>query len=257
MLSEEVIQLLNEKADQYNHPRFIEDDPVQVPHLFSTLENIEISGFLTATIAWGQRKMIIRSAMRLMELMDNNPFDFIMNASGRDVSIFECFMHRTFNYEDCKYFIRSIRHLYQNYGGLRGIFENIYHKTGSIKQSLMGFRKFFFESDHLRRTEKHIADVSRNASAKRLNMFLRWMVRRDNRGVDFGLWDRIDPSDLYIPLDIHTGTIARQLNLLKRKQNDWKAVEQLTTVLRQLDPADPVKYDFALFGMGMYEDCEY
>jgi uncharacterized protein (TIGR02757 family) len=254
MVSDEVIQILNEKANQYNHPRFIEEDPVQIPHLFSHAENIEISGFLTATIAWGQRKTIITSAHRLVALMDNDPFDFIMNASERELSVFQSFRHRTFKPDDCIYFIRSIRHLYKDYGGLKGIFENIYLETGSIKKSLMGFRKVFFEQAHLQRTEKHIADILKNATAKRLNMFLRWMVRKDDRGVDFGLWDRIAPAGLFIPLDIHTGTVARKLNLLKRKQNDWQAVEELTTVLKQLDPADPVKYDFALFGLGIYED---
>jgi len=254
MLPEEIVQLLNEKVNQYNQPRFIEEDPIQVPHLFSQQENIEISGFLTATIAWGQRKTIIVSALRLMNLMDNDPINFILNASEKDISVFGSFKHRTFKPEDCIYFIRTIRHLYKEQNGLKGIFENIYKQSGSIKQALMGFRKVFFGLTHLQRTEKHIADVSMDASAKRLNMFLRWMVRKDDHGVDFGLWDKIDPAGLYIPLDIHTGTVARKLNLLKRKQNDWHAVEELTAVLKQLDPDDPVKYDFALFGLGMYED---
>ncbi len=254
MLSENIVQLLNEKVDQYNHPRFIEEDPIQVPNLFNQPENIEISGFLTSVIAWGQRKTIISNAKYLMQLMDNDPIGFIRNAGKNDLEHLNHFKHRTFCPEDCIFFIRSLQRAYKHYGGLKNIFQGLYRQTGSIRQVLIDFRKIFLEGSHLRRSEKHIADIHSGASGKRLNMFLRWMVRKDGRGVDFGLWNEIDQAGLYIPLDIHTGTIARKLGLLKRKQNDWQAVEELTAVLRQLDPADPVKYDFALFGMGKYED---
>jgi uncharacterized protein (TIGR02757 family) len=252
-VNKQTAQLLNEKAVQYNRPEFIEEDPIQVPHLFSQPENIEISGFLTATIAWGQRKTIISNARRLISLMDNEPARFVTEASEEDFKVFNYFRHRTFSPEDCKFFIRSLQNIYLKYGGLKPVFETSYKQTGSIKEALIKLRKVYFELPHLLRTEKHVADISHGSSGKRLNMFLRWMVRKDKNGVDFGLWDGINPADLFIPLDIHAGTVARSLGLLKRKQNDWQAVEELTAALRQLDKVDPVKYDFALFGLGVFE----
>jgi uncharacterized protein (TIGR02757 family) len=246
-------QLLNEKAVQYNRPEFIEEDPIQVPHLFSQPENIEISGFLTATIAWGQRKTIISNARRLISLMDNEPARFLAEASEEDFKVFNHFRHRTFSPEDCKFFLKSLQNIYQEYGGLRTVFETQYEQTGSIKEALIKFRKIYFELPHLLRTEKHIADIRQGSSGKRLNLFLRWMVRKDENGVDFGLWDRMNPADLFIPLDVHAGRVARNLGLLKRKQNDWQSVEELTAALRQLDNDDPVKYDYALFGLGIFE----
>lgn len=246
-------EFLEEKYHQYNKPEFIETDPVSIPHSFSNIEDIEISGFLAATIAWGVRKTIVRNAFRLMKLMDNSPYDFIKNASDDDMRIFESFKHRTFNGTDAIGFIKSLKNIYINHNGLRNVFEGAFLSSGNIREVLIEFRKVFLEKDVAVRTRKHISNVDNNASAKRLNMFLRWMVRKDHSGVDFGLWDKISPSALYMPLDVHSGNIARKLGLLERKQNDWKSVELLTTALRKFDPADPVKYDYALFGLGIFE----
>ena len=249
-----LIDLLEAKSHQYNRSSFIGDDPVAVPHLFTKKENIEIAGFLAATIAWGQRKTIIRNARNLVQRMDGDPHDFILHLREEDLRVFRGFRHRTFNEEDCIFFMRALSNIYRNHGGLAGVFRESYTESRSIKSALIHFRNVFFEPEHAGRTQKHVADPGSNAAAKRLNMFLRWMVRRDSGGVDFGIWDFISMKDLFLPLDIHTGTVARNLGILKRRQNDWKAVEEVTGVLRELDPADPVKYDFALFGMGMYED---
>ncbi len=246
-------EFLELKVNQYNHPDFIQTDPIQIPHSFNKSEDIEISAFFISTIAWGQRKTIINKGKQLMEMMEHSPFEYIMNASEKDFKPFLNFKHRTFNGGDCLYFLNSLQNIYKNHNGLKGVFYKNYQKYYSVKNAIIDFRKIFFELDHLERTKKHISDVSRNASAKRLNMFLRWMVRKDEKGVDFGIWDEISIKDLFIPLDIHTGTIARKLGLLERKQNDWKAVEELTEILRDFDPDDPVKYDFALFGIGAFE----
>jgi len=230
---------LDEKVEEYNRPVFIETDPIQVPKQFSEKENIEIAGFLAATIAWGNRPAIIKNALRLMALMDNQPYDFVAQASMEEISRLQKFVHRTFNGDDCIYFIRSLRNIYQNHGGLQSVFEK-------------GFYSVFFELDG-ERTRKHISNVQKGASAKRLNMFLRWMVREDKRGVDFGLWKGIQASKLMLPLDVHTGNTGRKLGLLQRKSNDWNAVEEITAALREFDPEDPIKYDFALFGLGVFE----
>lgn len=248
----ELKKYLDEKVELYNRPTFIEEDPISIPHLFSRKEDIEISGFLSAVIAWGQRKTILANAGKLMEMMDNAPYDFISGFRDTDLKPFEHFVHRTFNGIDCIYFLTSLKNIYSNHGGL----ENLFTPTGdedTVKDSILRFRNVFFELPHLPRTQKHIANPFKNASAKRLNMFLRWMVRKDDNGVDFGIWQSIDPALLMCPLDVHTGNVARALGLLHRNQSDWKAVEELTAVLRSFDPVDPVKYDFALFGMGMYE----
>ncbi len=252
-ISDYIVRLLDEKADQYNSPAFIHDDPIRVPHRFSQKENIEIAGFLTATISWGQRGTIIKNASDLIQRLDNDPIDFITHATEADLDVFNGFVHRTFQSEDCKFFVKSLKNIYLNKGGLQTIIENAYSRGGGVKAALVEFRRVFFDLPHPGRTKKHIADVAGNASGKRLNMFLRWMVRRDGRGVDFGIWENINPADLFIPLDVHTGTVARKLGLLQRNQNDWKAVEELTAVLKNLDPDDPVKYDFALFGLGLCE----
>ncbi|HAN19587.1 MAG: TIGR02757 family protein [Bacteroidetes bacterium GWC2_33_15] len=244
---------LDEKFDKYNRPEFIESDPVQIPHLFSDPNDIEISAFLAATIAWGQRPTIIKNMARLMSLMDNAPHDFVVNCSRHERERFRFFVHRTFNGTDCIFFLESLQNIYKNHGGLGELFQGIYLYKKEIKETLSGIRKTFFEIDHPKRTEKHFADVLKGASAKRLNMFLRWMVRNDKRGVDFGLWNKIPASALYLPLDVHSGNVARKLGLLKRKQNDWQAVEEVTSNLRILDANDPVKYDFALFGLGIFE----
>ena len=246
-------EFLNEKADKYNHPDFIQTDPIQIPHLFNDNANREISGFFAATIAWGQRTTIIKNMYQLMNLMDNAPYEFILNFKTNDLGRFSHFKHRTFNGEDCVFFIRSLRNIYLKHGGLGNLFQKLYLQHKNIVEVLSHFRNLFFEISHPDRTQKHLANVLKGASAKRLNMYLRWFVRNDNHGVDFGLWDKIPMSSLYIPLDVHTGNVARKLGLLKRKQNDWKAVNELTESLRKFDPVDPIKYDFALFGLGVFE----
>jgi uncharacterized protein (TIGR02757 family) len=248
----ELKEFLDEKVELYNRPSFIESDPISIPHQFTEKQDIEIAGFLAATIAWGNRKMILRNANRIMELLDGSPYDFIVNHQEKDLARMESFVHRTFNSDDLIYFVTALKHIYRNKGGLEHVFNK--HKTAdSLQSAIHELHKIFFELPHLKRTERHVSDPFKGSSAKKLNMFLRWMVRNDSRGVDFGLWKRIDPSALYIPLDFHTGNTSRRLGLLERKINDWKAVEELTAVLREFDPADPVKYDFALFGLGVNE----
>ncbi|UCG28522.1 MAG: TIGR02757 family protein, partial [Bacteroidales bacterium] len=227
-------------------------DPVQIPHLFSSPEDIEIAAFLTSIFAWGRRETIIRNSRSLMRSMGMTPYDFVLNAGKDEIDRTGGFCHRTFQGTDCIYFIESLRNIYTKHGGLKTLFETPVCNGGSIKESLIHFRKVFFEIPHPARTLKHIPDVGRGSTAKRLNMFLRWMVRSDNRKVDFGIWKGISPADLFLPLDVHTGSVARNLGLLKRKSNDWKTVEEVTENLRKLDPVDPVKYDFALFGLGIY-----
>lgn len=251
--SQELKDFLDEKYYQFNNPEFVLSDPIQVPHSFSSKEDIEIAAFLSASIAWGQRKTIIKNAFRLMTFMDNQPYDFILNAESSDLSIFDVFVHRTFNGEDCRFFIRSLQNIYKNHGGLEQVFTKGYSEDSTVESALAHFRTIFLETDHQRRSEKHVANILKNSSAKRLNMFLMWMVRKDGRGVHFGLWDKIDPAHLYLPLDVHTGNVGRKLGLLSRQQNDWKAVQEITQNLQSFDPADPVKYDFALFGLGIFE----
>lgn len=243
---------LDYKVKQYNNPEFITTDPIQIPHQFTKKEDIEISGFLIATIAWGNRKTILKSGNKMMELLWNSPADFIKNASEKDRKDLERFVHRTFNGEDFKYFTRALQHIYKNHGGLENIFTK-YTDEFSTQKAIHHFKKIFFEIDHPTRTQKHVSDPLKNSAAKRINMFLRWMVRKDKNGVDFGLWKGISPKTLSCPLDVHSGRIARKLNLLKRKQNDAKAVKELDENLRKLDPEDPAKYDFALFGLGVFE----
>ncbi len=246
-------EFLDEKSARYNRRSFIARDPVQVPHQFSNPEDIEIAAFLTATIAWGRKETIIASARKLVSRMTGGPREFLVNADDGDLNRFLPFVHRTFNGIDCVYFLRSLRAIYRHYGGLKQVFEKSYLDGGEITLSIRYFREIFFGQGEPGRTTKHLPDPAKNASAKRLNLFLRWMVRRDANGVDFGLWDRIPMHALYIPLDIHSGRVARRLGLLERKQNDWKAVTELTHRLRMLDPEDPVKYDYALYGLGTFE----
>ncbi len=252
----ELFEFLEEKHYQYNHSSFIESDPVSIPHNFRNKEDIEIAGFLTAAISWGQRKTIINNAWKLLKMMDNSPYDFIFNSTENDYKSFRNFKHRTFNEYDCIYFLKSLKNIYKNQGGLEKTFSPGFpgkQNEDPIFFSIMNFRKIFFSLPHPTRTEKHISNPEKGASAKRLNMFLRWMVRKDKQGVDFGLWKNIYPSDLLCPLDIHSGNVARKLGLLKRNQNDWKAVKELTNSLKKFDKYDPVKYDFALFGLGVFE----
>lgn len=250
---DEMRDFLELKYEQFNRPGFIENDPVAIPHQYTLKQDIEIAGFLTATIAWGRRDLIIKSAQTLMSLLGESPFDFIMNAGERDVERLGRFYYRTFNGSDCCTFIRGLRNIYSIHDSMEDIPAACLEKGGSWKDAIISLRNEFFNMPHTRRTLKHFADIERGAAGKRLNMFFRWMVRDDGRGVDFGLWKRIDKSDLYIPLDFHTGNISRKLGLLERKQDDWKAVEELTSVLRRFDPGDPVKYDFSLFGLGIIE----
>ena len=248
----ELKEFLDEKVELYNRPSFIELDPVSIPHRYTLKEDIEISGFLAATIAWGNRKMILKNADRMMALLDDSPYDFIFNSDNRDLHRLEGFVHRTFNSTDLHYFITALKHIYTTRGGLETIFTD--HKTeSSLQPAINKLHSVFFELPHNKRTERHVSDPFKGSAAKKINMFLRWMVRKDNKGVDFGLWSKIAPSILSCPLDIHSGNVARKLGLLKRKQNDSKAVQELDLMLRKLDPTDPVKYDFALFGLGVFE----
>ncbi|MCZ4319577.1 TIGR02757 family protein [Aequorivita viscosa] len=252
MNSSQLKEFLDQKVSVYNNPNFIESDPIQIPHLFSLKEDIEIAGFLIATIAWGNRKSIINNGHRLMEMLGNSPYDFVMNFSENEADSLSSFVHRTFNDTDLVYFLKSLQNIYKNHGGLERLFEKNAEKN-SMQPAIHHFKKTFFELPHPARTQKHISDPLKNSAAKRINMFLRWMVRNDNAGVDFGIWKSISPSQLSCPLDVHSGNVARKLNLLKRKQNDAKALFELDNALRKMDPADPVKYDFALFGLGVFE----
>lgn len=249
MLSTDIKELLEEKVIQYNKPKFIESDPIQIPHRYKLKEDIEIAAFLTATISWGNRKMIIKNAQQLMELMGNSPYDYVMESNPIEhIS----FVHRTFNATDLQYFIRALRNIYTCHGGLETVFSKNTDDY-SIQSSIHYFKKIFFELEHPKRTQKHVSDPYKGSAAKRINMFLRWMVRHDNTGVDFGIWNSISPSILSCPLDVHSGNVARKLGLLARKQNDARALKELDDQLRKMDPNDPVKYDFALFGLGVFE----
>lgn len=249
---DELKDFLESRVVQYNTPEFIDSDPVGVPHRYALKEDIEISGFLAATIAWGNRKMIVSNGHRLMDLMGDSPFDFVVNHKDHHLYRLEDFVHRTFNFDDFIHFIKALRHIYSNKQGLEGIFEK-FQTNDSLQPAIHRLHEIFFEIPHLQRTTKHISDPEKGSAAKKINMFLRWMIRKDKAGVDFGLWKNISPSKLSCPLDIHSGNVARKLGLLNRKQNDAKALMELDANLRLLDPADPVKYDFALFGLGVFE----
>ena len=252
MNTSDLKDFLDEKVDLYNRPEFIESDPIQIPHRFTSKEDVEIAGFLAATIAWGNRKMINQNADKMMALMGNAPLDFIMSHSEIQLENLHYFVHRTFNGSDFITFIRALKNIYQNHGGLESIFTK-YESDKSLQPAINKFKSHFFEVNHQPRTQKHISDPLNNSAAKRINMFLRWMVRDDNRGVDLGIWKSISPASLSCPLDVHSGTVARKINLLQRKQNDAKAVAELDRNLREMDSKDPVKYDFALFGLGVFE----
>lgn len=248
----ELKSFLDDKVALYNNTDFIESDPVQIPHLFTQKEDVEIAGFLSATISWGNRKMIIKNSHKMMDLMGNSPYDFVMSHKEADLDRLEAFVHRTFNGQDFMGFIIGLQHIYQNHGGLETVFsKNI--KGDDLQASIHQFKQHFFEISHLNRTQKHISDPMKGSAAKRINMYLRWMCRQDNKGVDLGIWKSISPSILSCPLDVHSGNVARKLGLLTRKQNDGKALAELDKKLRELDPNDPVKYDFALFGLGVFE----
>ena len=251
MTKKELKEFLDEKAILYENSNFTESDPIQIPHQFSLKEDIEIAGFLSAMIAWGNRKMIINNAAKMMDLMGNSPYDFVLNHTEDDLAKFEGFVHRTFNAEDFKFFVKSLKNIYQNHDGLEAVLQN--KASDNYQLAIHNFKKIFFEIPHLQRTEKHISDPVKGSAAKRINMFLRWMVRDAKKGVDFGIWKSHNPAYLHCPLDVHTGNIARKLGILKRKQNDWKAIQELDKTLREFDKKDPVKYDFAFFGLGVFE----
>lgn len=252
MNAEELRSFLDEKVIQYNNPDFIESDPVQIPHLFSQKEDIEIAGFLAATIAWGNRKMIISNAKKMITFMGNSPYDFVMNHKEHHLEDLESFVHRTFNGIDFTTFIKALRNIYQNHGGLEAVFAKHQQEAG-MQNAIHEFKKVFFEIEHQSRTHKHVSDPLAGSAAKRINMYLRWMVRNDNAGVDLGIWKTISTATLSCPLDVHSGNVARKLGILTRKQNDGKALAELDAQLRLMDKNDPVKYDFALFGLGVFE----
>ncbi len=246
---------LDEKVEQYNCPDFIENDPIQIPHRFDLQQDIEISGFFSAIIAWGNRKSIINSANKIIEMMGNSPYDFVMNYSDKYLDKFgDKSVHRTFMMEDFKFFLKSLNNIYSKWGSLEDLFllkdgeTNFYHALERFR------RQFLLGEQH--RSSKHISSTYKKSAAKRLMMYLRWFVRKDKKGVDFGLWKRIDQRNLSIPLDVHTANISRKLGLLHRPQNDWKAVEELDDSLRRMDEKDPAKYDFALFGIGVTKELD-
>ena len=252
---EELKDFLDLKYREYNQPEFIENDPISIPHSFTKKQDIEIAGFWTASLAWGQRVTIINKCRELFAMMDQAPHDFVLNHSDQDLKVFENFKHRTFNATDAFCFIEFLKAFYRQHDSLETAFvahTDFDHKT--VEAGLTGFHKLFFElPDAPQRTRKHVATPARKSACKRLNMFLRWMVRQDDGGVDFGLWKQIKPAQLVCPCDLHVDRVARKLGLIQRKQTDWQTALELTESLRQLDPDDPVKYDFALFGLGVEE----
>ena len=252
----ELGEFLLEKQQLFETRDFIPDDPISIPHLFTNKRDIEISGFLAATIAWGNRKSILKNANRLMERMDHSPFDFVLNFEKSDEKVFEGFVHRTFQPEDAVCFMRALQRIIRDYGSLETVFASEWEASGrpkNLKEAISKFHIVFFSQPHADRTRKHVANPAKGSAAKRINMYLRWMIRSSQRGVDLGIWDKIPTSVLSIPLDVHTSTVGRTLGLLHRKQNDWKSVEELDASLRSFDDVDPVKFDFALFGLGAIE----
>jgi len=266
---ENIKAFLDAKVAQYNQPGFIENDPISIPHLFSKKQDIEIMGFWAATLAWGQRVTIIKKCKELITLMDGAPYDFIMNHQEPDLEKLLSFKHRTFNDIDTLYFISFFRHHYERFNSLENAFVPkppnplkresfdllaLPLEGGEAEAALNHFRSYFFSlPDYPHRTQKHVSSPSQKSTCKRLNMFLRWMVRKDDCGVDFGIWNRIKPADLICPLDLHVDRVSRKLLLIARKQTDWQTAIELTQRLREFDPLDPVKYDFALFGLGIEE----
>lgn len=247
--------MLDERVTLYNTPDFISNDPISIPHRYSRLQDMEIAGFWTAILSWGRRKTIVQKAGLLMDMMGLSPYDFILNHAESDREPFLAFKHRTFQPIDTLYFLEFLQYFYRNHTSLESAFtSDMSVGDPHVGQGLAGFHKCFFQFDVApERTKKHVPTPVRNASCKRLNMYLRWMVRKDDNCVDFGIWKTISPAQLLIPLDVHVHRVARRLGLLKRKQSDWKATLELTESLRQFDPEDPVKYDYALFGMGVLE----
>ena len=248
---EELRELLDELHDKYNNPSFIEADPISVPHSFTDPIDREVAGFMAATIAWGNRRAIVQSSHRMMRYMDNAPRDFVLNASEAELAHLATFVHRTFNGVDFQDFVRGLRHIIDGWGSVGGFFEQNYEQSGDVRTAISEFRKEFFNVEHDKHAEKHLSSIDRGAACKRIAMYMRWFVRRDERGVDFGQWTKIPMSALYLPLDIHTGRMGRAMGLLTRKQDDWKAVEEITASLREFSPEDPTRYDYSLFGAGI------
>ncbi|MDF9800102.1 uncharacterized protein (TIGR02757 family) [Catalinimonas alkaloidigena] len=255
ILDQSLLELLETKAEEFNCPAFIEDDPISIPHTYQKKQDIEISGLVAAVLAWGQRKTIIRKCQEFFALMDHVPHDFILHHQEHDLKRFLDFKHRTFNATDALYFIAFLQHYYQQHDSLEDAFATAIKPSDSdVENGLIHFHEHFFSlPDFPQRTRKHIATPARNSACKRLNMYLRWMVRQDDKGVDFGLWHKIKPSQLICPCDLHVDRVARRLGLIRRTQTDWKTALELTQNLRQFDPEDPVRYDFALFGLGIEE----
>jgi uncharacterized protein (TIGR02757 family) len=244
-------EFLDSKVDQYNQPSFINDDPVSIPHLFTKKHDIEIAGFFASIFAWGNRTTIIKKSKELMRAMQMQPYEFILHHNSTDLKRLLSFKHRTFNTTDLLYFVEFLKYHYTNNKSLETAFTR---HGNTIEQMLTGFHHYFFSmADIPLRTKKHIATPEKNSTCKRLNMFLRWMVRRDDKGVDFGIWKTISPSQLICPIDLHVARVSRHFNLLQRKQTDWQAALELTDNLRKFDKNDPVKYDFALFALGVIE----
>ena len=249
----ELKSFLDEKAEHFNRPAFISNDPVSIPHNFSKKQDIEIAGFFAAVLAWGQRVTIIRKCTELMSWMDNHPYEFVLHHNESDLRRFESFRHRTFNGADALYFITALRSIYEEFDSMEEAFD-IQPSDATVEQGLVNFHQRFFSlPDHPRRTKKHLPTPERKSTCKRINMFLRWMVRADMNGVDFGVWKKISPAQLVCPCDVHVDRVARRLKLIRRKQTDWQTALELTDNLRKFDPTDPVRYDFALFGLGVEE----
>ena len=251
-------EYLSKKVDEFNQPFFIETDPVSIPHLFSKKQDIEIAGFFAAIFSWGNRATIIQKTKELMQRMDMSPYEFCQDYDSNRLKRLKGFKHRTFNEDDLFYFVEFFHHHYNTSKTLETAFINHTKKTspgggGLVGAALIAFKNYFFSFEHLKRTEKHISSPLQKSTCKRLNMFLRWMVRNDKAGVDLGIWKKISPSQLICPIDVHVARVARRLGLLERKQTDWLAALELTENLRKLDAMDPVKYDFALFGLGALE----
>ena len=250
MTQTELKEFLDEKVALYLKPNFVVEDPIAIPHQFSKKEDVEIAAFLTATIAWGRRPMILKNAQEMIRIMDHSPHEFILNANNKEIEQSLNFCHRTFQGVDLQTFIYALRNIYQNHNGLEACF---YTEKEDMSAGISSFKQTFFSINHLSRTQKHVSDPLKGSASKRLIMFLRWMVRSNNEGVDFGIWKTINPSQLSCPLDVHTANVARKLGLITRKANDWKTVKELDVHLRSFCKEDPSKYDFALFGLGVYE----
>lgn len=253
MNHKELKDFLDLKVEQYYNSNFILEDPISIPHKFKLREDIEISAFLTATLSWGNRKAIIKSTNYLMQLLDNDPYNFIINSSSSDLSNLDKFVYRTFQNIDFVFFILALKEIYSEFENLENLFYKGYAENNSVKESIVFARKVFMQTRHEKRSEKHFSNPAKGSSSKRLNMFLRWMVRKNNKGVDFGIWSKFSTSNLMLPLDVHTFRVGRRLGLLNRNITDWKAVEEITENLKKFNNSDPIIYDYALFGLGVYE----